>query len=177
MLGAGFAVYFSRGSLVGLEAGVVLLIAAFILKLLEMRTRRDGLVLVFLGFFAVVTSYLFEDSLLAGAYSLLPVLARLAGMIGLQQGSEPSGPWLALRLAGSLLLQAIPLMLVLFLLFPRLGPLWSLPQPQNRGVTGLADSMAPGDITELGRSGELAFRVRFEGPTPSKRTQIGRAHV
>ena len=175
MLGAGFAVYFSRGSLVGLEAGVVLLIAAFILKLLEMRTRRDGLVLVFLGFFAVVTSYLFEDSLLAGAYSLLPVLALLAGMIGLQQGGEPSGPWPALRLAGSLLLQAIPLMLVLFLLFPRLGPLWSLPQPQNRDVTGLADSMAPGDITELGRSGELAFRVRFEGPTPSRQQLYWRA--
>ena len=175
MLGAGFAVYFSRGSLVGLEAGVVLLIAAFILKLLEMRTRRDGLVLVFLGFFAVVTSYLFEDSLLAGAYSLLPVLALLAAMIGLQQGSEPSGPWPALRLAGGLVLQAVPLMLVLFLLFPRLGPLWSLPQPQNRGVTGLADSMAPGDITELGRSPALAFRVRFEGPAPARQQLYWRA--
>lgn len=168
MLGAGFAVYFSRGSLVGLDAGVVLLIAAFILKLLEMRTRRDGLVLVFLGFFAVVTSYLFEDSLLAGAYSLLPVLALLAAMIGLQQGGESSGPWPALRLAGGLLLQALPLMLVLFVLFPRLGPLWSLPQPQGRGVTGLADSMAPGDIAELGRSAELAFRVRFEGAIPAR---------
>lgn len=175
MLGAGFAVYFSRGSLVGLEAGVVLLIAAFILKLLEMRTRRDGLVLVFLGFFAVVTSYLFEDSLLAGVYSLLPVLALLAAMIGLQQGSEQSGPWPALRLASGLLLQAVPLMLVLFLLFPRLGPLWSLPQPQNRGVTGLADSMAPGDIAELGRSGELAFRVRFDGPTPPREQLYWRA--
>lgn len=175
MLGAGFAVYFSRGSLVGLEAGVVLLIAAFILKLLEMRTRRDGLVLAFLGFFAVVTSYLFEDSLLAGAYSLLPVLALLAAMIGLQQGSEPGGPWPALRLAGGLLLQAVPLMLVLFLLFPRLGPLWSLPQPQNRGVTGLADSMAPGDIAELGRSAALAFRVRFEGSIPSRQQLYWRA--
>jgi transglutaminase-like putative cysteine protease len=175
MLGAGFAVYFSRGSLVGLEAGVVLLIAAFILKLLEMRTRRDGLVLVFLGFFAVVTSYLFEDGLLAGVYSLLPVLALTAAMIGLQQGSTSEGPWPALRLAGGLLLQALPLMLVLFVLFPRLDPLWSLPQPQNRGVTGLADSMAPGDIAELGRSAELAFRVRFEGPTPARAQLYWRA--
>ena len=127
----GIRVYFSRGSLVGLEAGVVLLIAAFILKLVEMSTRRDSLVLIFLGFFAVVTSYLFEDSLLAGLYSLLPVTALLAAMIGLQQSSLVTRPWPTV-LAGALLLQAVPLMLVLFLFFPRLPPLWSLPQAGDR---------------------------------------------
>jgi len=168
MLGAAFGVYLSRGSLVGLDAGVVLLIAAFILKLVEMRSRRDALVLVFLGFFAVVTSYLFNDSLLAGVYSLAPVTALLAAMIGLQQSAAGTHPWPTLRTAGSLLLQAIPLMLVLFVLFPRLGPLWSLPQPKDRGVTGLADSMSPGDIAELSRSSELAFRASFEGPIPDR---------
>lgn len=168
MIGAGFGVYFSRGSLVGLEAGVVLLIAAFILKLVEMSTRRDALVLIFLGFFAVVTSYLFEDSLLAGLYSLFPVTALLAAMIGLQQSSLVTRPWPTVRLAGSLLLQAVPLMLVLFLFFPRLPPLWSLPQAADRGVTGLADHMAPGDIARLGRSPELAFRVSFEGEIPPR---------
>jgi len=168
MIGAGFGVYFSRGSLVGLEAGVVLLIAAFILKLVEMSTRRDALVLIFLGFFAVVTSYLFEDSLLAGLYSLLPVTALLAAMIGLQQSSLVTRPWPTVRLAGALLLQAVPLMLVLFLFFPRLPPLWALPQAGDRGTTGLADHMAPGDIARLGRSAELAFRVSFDGEIPPR---------
>jgi len=168
MIGAGFGVYFSRGSLVGLEAGVVLLIAAFILKLVEMSTRRDALVLIFLGLFAVVTSYLFEDSLLAGLYSLLPVTALLAAMIGLQQSSLVTRPWPTVRLAGALLLQAVPLMLVLFLFFPRLPPLWSLPQAGDRGTTGLADHMAPGDIARLGRSAELAFRVSFDGEIPPR---------
>ena len=168
MIGAGFGVYFSRGSLVGLEAGVVLLIAAFILKLVEMSSRRDALVLIFLGFFAVVTSYLFEDSLLAGLYSLLPVTVLLAAMIGLQQSSLVTRPWPTVRLAGSLLLQAVPLMLVLFLFFPRLPPLWSLPQAGDRATTGLADHMAPGDIARLSRSAELAFRVSFEGSIPPR---------
>ncbi len=92
ILAAGSGVYLSRGGLVGLDAGVVLLIAAFILKLLEMRTRRDALVVIFLGFFTVVTSYLFEDGLVAGTYSLLPVLALLAAMIGLQQSRLFSRP-------------------------------------------------------------------------------------
>ncbi len=166
MLGAGFGVYFSRGSLVGLEAGVVLLIAAFILKLVEMRTRRDALVLVFLGLFAVVTSYLFEDGLLAGLYSLLPVTALLAALIGLQQSSLVTRPWPMLRLAGTLLLQAVPVMVLLFLFFPRLPPLWSLPQAPERGSTGLSDSMAPGDLASLGQSAALAFRVSFDGAAP-----------
>lgn len=175
MIGAGCGVYLSRGSLIGLDAGVVLLIAAFILKLMEMRSRRDAWVLIFLGFFAVTTSYLFNDSLLAGLYSLLPVTALLAAMIGLQQSAAGTHPWPTVRLAGSLLLQAVPLMLVLFVLFPRLGPLWSLPQPKDRGVTGLADSMAPGDIAELSRSAELAFRASFEGAIPERNQLYWRA--
>ena len=72
----------SRGTLVGLDAAVVLLIATFVLKLLEMRTRRDALVLIFLGFFCVVTAYLFEDGILAALYSLLPVTALLTALVG-----------------------------------------------------------------------------------------------
>lgn len=172
---AGAGVWLSRGSLVGLDAGAVLLIAAFILKLVEMKTRRDALVLVFLGFFAVVVGYLFDDGFLAALYSLLPVTALLAALIGLQQSAFASRPWPTLRLAGGLLLQALPLMLLLFLFFPRLGPLWSLPMPGNKGVTGLSESMAPGDIAELGRSAELAFRVRFEGALPPREQLYWRA--
>ncbi|EMD2733329.1 DUF3488 domain-containing protein, partial [Pseudomonas aeruginosa] len=149
--------------------------AAFILKLVEMKTRRDALVLVFLGFFAVVVGYLFDDGFLAALYSLLPVTALLAALIGLQQSAFASRPWPTLRLAGGLLLQALPLMLLLFLFFPRLGPLWSLPMPGNKGVTGLSESMAPGDIAELGRSAELAFRVRFEGAPPPREQLYWRA--
>ena len=67
-------------------------------------------------------------------------------------------------------------MLLLFLFFPRLGPLWSLPVPNERGaVTGLADSMAPGDIAELTRSSELAFRASFEGRVPARNELYWRA--
>ncbi|HLA30486.1 MAG TPA: DUF3488 and transglutaminase-like domain-containing protein [Pseudomonas sp.] len=175
MLAALIGVLFSRGSLVGLDAGVVLLIAAFVLKLLEMRTRRDALVLIFLGFFAVVTAYLFDDSMPMALFSLLPVTALLAALIGLQQSGLASQPWPTLRLAGGLLLQALPLMLLLFVFFPRLGPLWSLPMPSDKGVTGLADSMTPADIAELSRSPELAFRASFDGQTPPRSELYWRA--
>lgn len=175
LLAAAVGVYASRGALIGLDAGVALLVATFVLKLVELKTRRDALVLVFLGFFVVVTSYLFEDSLPAALYSLLPVTALLAALIGLQQGSLSEKPGPTLRLAASLLLQAAPLMLVLFVLFPRLGPLWSMPLPGAGGTRGLAESMSPGELAELSQSADLAFHASFEGPTPPRRQLYWRA--
>ncbi|WP_437883968.1 transglutaminase TgpA family protein [Pseudomonas sp. LRF_L74] len=168
------AVFLSRGSLVGLDAGVLLLVATFILKLVELRSKRDALLLIFLGFFVVVTSYLFDDSLLSALYSVLPVSALLAALIGLQQSSLAQRPAATLKLAGSMLLQALPLMLVLFLFFPRMGPLWSLPNP-NKAFTGLSDNMAPADIASLSQSDALAFRASFEGRVPERRDLYWRA--
>ncbi|MCU1716963.1 DUF3488 and DUF4129 domain-containing transglutaminase family protein [Pseudomonas sp. 5P_3.1_Bac2] len=173
MLGTAFGVWLSRGSLVGLDAGVVLLIAAFILKILEVRQRRDALVLVFLGLFSVVTVYLFDDSVLMALYSLLPVTVLLAALISLQQA--PSSPWANARLAASLLLQALPLMLLVFILFPRVGPLWSLPVASQKATSGLAESMTPADIAELSRSSGLAFRVSFSGAMPARSELYWRA--
>ncbi|WP_394236573.1 transglutaminase TgpA family protein [Pseudomonas anguilliseptica] len=175
MLAAALGVFLSRGSLIGLDAGVVLLVAAFVLKLLEMRTRRDALVLIFLGFFVVVTAYLFDDSMLMAFYSLLPVTALLAALIGLQQSSLAAQPWPTARLAGGLLLQALPVMLLLFVFFPRMGPLWSLPVPNDKATTGLSDSMAPADIADLSRSAALAFRASFNGETPPRSELYWRA--
>lgn len=168
-------VYLSRGGLVGLDAAVVLLISAFVLKLVEMKSRRDALVVIYLGFFAVLTRYLFDSEIATAAISLLPTTALLCALVGLQHSGfsgRIKGP---LRMSLTLLAQAIPLMLVLFLFFPRLGPLWSLPQPSNKGITGLSDSMAPGEIAELSQSGELAFRASFETTSPQRSELYWRA--
>lgn len=174
LVGTAGGIFLARGSLVGLDAGAALLIAAFILKMLEMQTRRDALVLIFLGFFCVAVGYLFEDAMLWGLFTLLPIATLLAALIGLQQSTVSSKPASTLMLSVKLLLQAVPLMLLLFLFFPRLDPLWSLPQPGNKALTGLSDSMAPGDIAELSKSAALVFRASFEGPTPPRNLQYWR---
>ncbi|MFJ4143792.1 DUF3488 and DUF4129 domain-containing transglutaminase family protein [Pseudomonas sp. NPDC089734] len=168
LVGTAGGVYLARGSLVGLDAGAALLIAAFVLKMLEMQTRRDALVLIFLGFFCVVVGYVFEDNLLWALFSLLPIAALLAALIGLQPSGFADRPASSLALSVKLILQAVPLMLLLFLFFPRLDPLWSLPQPGNKAITGLSDSMAPGDLAELSKSPALVFRASFEGAVPAR---------
>ncbi|MEQ7922346.1 DUF3488 and transglutaminase-like domain-containing protein [Xanthomonas sp. WHRI 1810A] len=174
LVGTAGGIFLARGSLVGLDAGAALLIAAFILKMLEMQNRRDALVLIFLGFFCVGVGYLFEDDLLWGLFTLLPVSTLLAALIGLQQSGLASKPAGTLKLAAKLLLQAVPLMLLLFLFFPRLDPLWSLPQPSTKALTGLSDSMAPGDVAELAKSAALVFRASFDGPVPPRDQQYWR---
>ncbi len=54
---------------------------------------------------------------------------------------------------------ALPFFLLLFLFFPRLPPLWHVPIPDAKGVTGISDTMSPGDIAELSQSSALAFRI------------------
>lgn len=160
-------VYLSSGRLLGLETAAALLVATFLLKLVEMHSQRDAHVLILLGFFCVVVGYLFDDSLPWALYSLLPVTALLTALIGLQQARLVANPLATLRTATALMLQALPLMLLLFVFFPRLPPLWSLPMPGNQAQTGLSDSMSAADITELGRSPAVAFRVSFDTAMPA----------
>jgi transglutaminase-like putative cysteine protease len=165
------AVVASHGSL-GRNASVALLTLMMALKLLESNSRRDAMLLVFLSCFLSITGFLFTQSLLLGTYLLLPLLALTITLIGI---SHPNGilPLRSrLRLALTLLGQAVPLMLVLFLLFPRLsGPLWRLPQDAASALTGLSESMSPGSIIELIISDEIAFRAEFSTrlPEPSAR--------
>jgi transglutaminase-like putative cysteine protease len=169
------AVYLSSGRLLGLETAAALLVATFILKLLEMHSQRDARVLILLGFFCVVVAYLFDDSLPWALYSVLPVVALLTALIGLQQARVVARPLATLRVAAALLLQALPLMLLLFVFFPRLPPLWSLPLAQNQAQSGLSDDMSAADITELGQNPAVAFRVSFDTPMPPRNALYWRA--
>ncbi|MGH8757531.1 MAG: transglutaminaseTgpA domain-containing protein, partial [Burkholderiales bacterium] len=95
------------------------------------------------------------------------VLVLTAAWIGCNRPLDDYPAKEKLHLAGTLLIQAVPLMVVLFLLFPRVqGPLWGLPQDAYSGITGLSDTMSPGSLSELTLSDAVAFRVKFDDPAP-----------
>jgi transglutaminase-like putative cysteine protease len=101
-----------------------------------------------------------------------------ATMIGLQHARSEPPFRIQLRNAGVLLAQCTPLMLVLFLLFPRVpGPLWGLPQDAYSGVTGLSDTMTPGTVSSLILSDAVAFRVRFDATIPAPKYLYWRGPV
>ncbi|MBL8200460.1 MAG: DUF3488 domain-containing transglutaminase family protein [Chromatiales bacterium] len=166
-LAGSFAVVFAYRRISGLDAGSALLILMLALKLLETHSTRDRSIVILIAWFVLFAGFLREQSVAS-----IPQLAAgvVLGTLALLQSARPAGllsPAQAIRMTGRLLLQALPLALALFVLFPRLpGPFWALPAPGGGGLTGLSDQMSPGDITELARSDEVAFRVRFSGPSP-----------
>jgi len=170
------AVAFSGVPAFSLEAAASLLILAFALKLIEMKNRRDAYVLIFLGYFIIATEFLFDQTLLVAAYQLFAMVVVTAAMVGMNQLATRVRPLANLRLAGGLILQALPLTVVVFVFFPRLAPLWSVPMP-NASTTGLREQMTPGDVAELGRSDALAFRVVFDAEVPPLRDLYWRALV
>jgi transglutaminase-like putative cysteine protease len=161
-------IYFSYGSLIGLEPTVSLLQVAFALKLIELAKRKDAYVVLFLAYFVCVTGFLFSQALLAVLYLLLTVVLITTALVALHQPGEDRFNYRTIRLASVMLGQSIPLMLVLFFLFPRIGPVWTVPIKSHTAKTGVSDFMRPGDISSLSQSAEVAFRVRFEGEIPSK---------
>nr|WP_255537830.1 DUF3488 and DUF4129 domain-containing transglutaminase family protein [Motiliproteus sp. SC1-56] len=165
----GAAVVGHYGTLAGPEAGTALLVLGFCFKLLETHSRRDAFVVVILGYFVVATSFFFDQDMASAAYLLLVCFMVTAALVGLNQSPLQTQPRRTAGLALRLLAQSLPLMLVLFLFVPRVGPIWSLNLGENRATTGISDRITPGDIAELSRSSALAFRVAFDGGIPAAR--------
>ncbi len=160
------------GHLAGREPSVAFLFILVGIKFLESRTRRDGMLLVCLASFLLITPFLSNQSPFA-ALSVIPAILLLGGTLDvLGRDGATMPPWRAtLRRIALMLLQGIPLAALLFLMFPRLSaPLWGLPQDYS-AQSGLSDTMAPGMISELSLSDTVAFRVDFDGlpPPPSRR--------
>lgn len=169
-------IYFSRGTIVGLDGGVALLIAAFSLKLLELKSKRDALFILYIGFLVIVPSFLYNNSFNWVVYSLLPIITLLSSLIGLNQTKLTNNIFPVIKLACILLIQAIPLMFLLFFFFPRLEPLWALPIPkEQQQKIGISNKMIPGEISKLTRSSELVFRANFTNKIPSRNKLYWRA--
>lgn len=157
------------GSLFAMEPMVGLLVISVMLKLLEMYRSRDAIIVVLLGFFIAATQFLFSQTFFDFLYGLLCFVLLVATLVSLAQGEGSRSTSKTLPLAAKLTVQCIPVMVVLFLLFPRFGSLWAVPLPQTSAQTGISDFMSPGDITNLSRNGGRAFTVTFEDQVPPNR--------
>ena len=152
----------------GVEAGSALLVVMVALKFLESQHHRDQLVLMIIAYFLMFAGLLTERSPATAVYLFALVWLTTIGLLQLGRRGPLLPSAATAKLAARLLLHAVPVMVVLFLLFPRLpGPLWAIPASTSSAASGLSDSMSPGDITELGLSDEVAFRVEFDAAAPT----------
>lgn len=177
MVFCSISIYLEFKTLVGLAAGASVLVAACSMKLLELKAERDSWIIMLLSFFMVVTGLLFSQSILMAGYLLVVLVVVVSAMVALCDQSGRKGPGLAFRYGAMLSAQALPMMLILFLVVPRIPPLWSVPMPEREAGTGVSDSMSPGDIARLSQSDKLAFRATFEGRVPPPEERYWRGIV
>lgn len=167
-LAGAFLVYSQYHRFYGREGGGALLVVALGLKMLEMKTRREVYLVVYLEFFVALTQYLFAETIPLALYTLVAVGLAVTVLIGANGGAALPLREIGRRSAG-LVAQALPVMVVLFIFVPRIpGPLWKLPDEGRRAKTGLSEIIEPGSVSALGQSSELAFRVDFEGVPPPR---------
>ncbi|MCL1095203.1 transglutaminaseTgpA domain-containing protein [Shewanella kaireitica] len=143
-----------------LTALINLLILGYALKYIEMRSRRDVQVVVLAGYFLIALTFLQQQSVWSSLHLLLVTLINTCVLISLYH--DENNFKYAVKLGTKILLQSVPLAIILFIVLPRLPPLWMVP-PQGAAKTGLSNTVSFSNITELTRSSELAFRATFVG--------------
>src|SRR5690606_26247052 len=176
-IGCAAGVYAQHHSLIGRDPGTSLLVLFLGLKLMEMQARRDLFVVIFLCFFLLLTTFFHSQSSLVATMVLLAVFALVSAMLTIQFAENEVAIGRRMRMTAKLMLQAAPLAVVLFFVFPRLSaPLWGTEGLAGAARTGLSETMAPGSIAELSQSDEVAFRVQFDS-SPARRFMYWRGPV
>ena len=161
------ATLFSHKTLLGRDAGVTMIVVLLALKMLELRARRDAFVVFFLGFFTLLTNFFYSQSLLTAGAMLLALLGLLTALVNAHMPVGKPPLFQAARTAGSMALLGTPIMLVLFMLFPRVAPLWGIPSDAMSGRSGLSPTMSVGTIATLALDDSIAMRIRFQGQRPA----------
>lgn len=147
------------------------------LKWLETRTPRDFYVVFYILVYLATVNFLFHQEI---HWALINIGAIALLLVGLQVLNAPDltggmkAGWYRL---GGLLLKVLPVVVLLFVFFPRMAPLWSVPLVSGQARTGISDTMRPGDISSLAQSSDRAFRVTFGGPMPEYRDRYWRGLI
>ncbi|MBN45591.1 MULTISPECIES: transglutaminase TgpA family protein [unclassified Methylophaga] len=173
-------VFYSYGITIGRDAGVALLTTMAAFKIVEVKSLRDYYLSCFMGFFLVITHFFFNQTIPIVILMLVNVILLTSCLITVNETDSSAKS--RVKQASIMVLQATPLMLLLFVLFPRIsGPIWGLPNdamdipdslpdsmtlgelpPRNSATTGMSDDITIGNISQLIQSDAIAFRVKFD---------------
>ncbi len=159
--------FFSYGSLRGIEPGVSLIVMLTSVKILEAHTAREFHIMIMVAWVLCLCGFFLSQNLAIALCLLIAFTLLLVALIQFHRGSS-SAFWPPVRTAGKLLAQAGPLIILLFLFFPRLSTGFRFQIAPQRGASaGFSDRLSPGSVSSLANSSEVAFRAEFpDGKIP-----------
>jgi transglutaminase-like putative cysteine protease len=180
VLAVGLAgIWISYGSLLGIEPGLGILLILVSLKMLETNTVRDFQVLILLGWFLSLCGLFFSQVLSTWLYTAIVCAILTTSLIRFHRGGAPHAFRYSARMTALLVAQAIPIVVLLFLCFPRSygGFRFTFGNALNN-VSGMSDELRPGNVAALAMSEVIAFRADFpDGTVPSLPQLYWRAGV
>ncbi|GHD45732.1 Transglutaminase-like enzyme, putative cysteine protease [Marinobacter persicus] len=147
------------------------------LKWLETRTQRDFYVVFFILVYLAAVNFLFRQDILWALMNFSAIGLLLAGLQTLNAPDLPPSARRGWKRLAGMVLKTLPVVILLFVFFPRMAPLWSVPMVSDQARTGLSDTMTPGDISSLAQNSERAFRVSFGGQVPAYRDRYWRGLI
>jgi transglutaminase-like putative cysteine protease len=157
-------IFASYNSLKGVEPAVSLLVVLISLKVLEAHTAREFQVMVLMGWVLCLCGFFLSQDFAAAVCLLTAFALLLVALIQFHRAASPGAFWPPLRTACKLLAQAAPLVVLLFVLFPRIGTGFRFEFRDLRTAgTGFSDHLSPGTIASLANSSDIAFRAEFPG--------------
>lgn len=179
LVGAVAGIYFGFESWFSGEAVLTFFITVVFLKWAEAKTRRDCLLLIFAAVILAAVGALYWESLLSLLHMVVVIFSLTLSLVAIHTDGAAVGCGLLLRRSGLLLVLGLPLMLLLFLTFPRIqGPLWDvglafgLPVKAlvNRGAGefGTEKTLTPGSIEEAARQEGTVLVAQFDGEVPDR---------
>jgi transglutaminase-like putative cysteine protease len=156
------AVLASYGSLNGIEPGISILVMLMSLKILEAHTAREFHVTVMMAWLLCLCGLLLSQDLAFALCLMVAFTLLIAALVEFHRGPLPGVLWPPLSAACKLLAQAAPLIVALFLFFPRVNTgFWSVIRDARSAASGFSDRLAPGSIARLANASEIAFRAEF----------------
>ena len=171
-------ILYSYGHILGQQPGIALITLMTFLKLFEIKDNRDCYIVIYSAIFIIASNFFHSQTIWLILYVFCTVIYLTSILIMLSDRLNSVSLGTRLTMATRYYVFALPLMLVLFVLFPRLpGPLWGLPNDAFSDQAGLSEEMSPGSINKLISSSAIAFRVKFDNEIPSQEQRYWRGAV
>lgn len=151
------------------------LLLAAVLRLLGLSAKKpsDVAQLLWVHYFLLACAFILHQDLWLAVLIFCALLVNLHCHHLCFCREQPQLQWRQISRVAAMMTAATVL---LFVLFPRLPPLWQLPGAKLN-QSGLSDNLAPGAISSLLQSNALAFRVRFDGAAPPADIRYFRAKI
>jgi len=157
-------VFSSYGSVGDVEAGISLLVVLMSLKILEAHTAREFRVMVLMGWMLCLCGFFLSQDFATALCLLIAFVLLLVALVQFHRGASPGAVWPPVATTGKFFLQALPLVVLFFVLFPRINAGFRFElRPFRLPNTGFSDRLFPGSIAALANSSETAFRAEFPG--------------